>query len=139
MKPSEINSRSAFTLVELLAVIAIIALLAALILGLAGSSQRNAARKRAESEIAMLQSFVDEYKTEHGKVPGDPKKSEADNLKSLSNALVTAKHSLTNLQDPWDDSYHYKAASRFTCYIWSTAGSDAETNRPAWIGNPEPK
>ena len=131
MKPAEITSRSAFTLVELLAVIAIIALLAALILGLAGSSQRNAARKRAESEIAMLQSFVDEYRTEHGKVPSD--------LKSLSNALVTAKHSLTNLQDPWDDSYHYKAASRFTCYIWSTAGSDAETNRPAWIGNPEPK
>ncbi len=131
-------SRAAFTLIELLAVVAIIAILAALILGLAQHSQKNAANKRAESEIAQLQSFVDEYRTKYGKVPGTPGKNERENTTALSNALATAKHSLTNLTDPWGDAYHYVAASRFTCYIWSTAGDTHETNRPSWIGNPEP-
>ena len=133
------ESRAAFTLVELLAVVAIIAILAALVLGLAGVAQRNSARKRAESQIAQLQAFVEEYQTKYGKIPGDPSKNEAENLKALSNALVNAKHALTNLLDPWDDPYHYKAASKFTCYIWSTAGTADETNRTAWIGTPMPK
>ena len=34
--------------------------------------------------------------------------------------------------------YHYFAASKQTCYIWSTAGDVNETNRVAWIGNPRP-
>ena len=127
-----------FTLIELLAVIAIVALLAALILGLAGNAQRSSARKRAEAEINQLQSFVDSYRTQYGKVPGDPAKDETANLSSLSNALVEASHTLTNLLDPWDNPYHYFAASKQTCYIWSTAGDVNETNRVAWIGNPRP-
>ena len=134
-----LQSQSGFTLVELLTVVAIIALLAALILGLAGVSQKNAARKRAEAEIAELQAFVVQYRTEHGKVPGNPaEKNEKQHLAALSNALVRASHSLTNLLDPWDNSYHYFAASKQVCYIWSTAGDVNETNRPSWIGTPKP-
>ena len=133
------SSRAAFTLIELLAVVAIIAILAALILGLASHSQKDAANKRAESEIAQLQAFVDEYKTKYGKVPGKPGESESQNRTALSNALVDVKHSLTNLTDPWGDAYNYVAASKFTCYIWSTAGDTAKTNRPSWIGNPKPE
>ena len=127
-----------FTLIELLAVIAIVGLLAALILGLAGNAQRSSARKRAEAEINQLQSFVDSYRTQYGKVPGNPDNNEAQDLAALSNALVSASHSLTNLLDPWDNPYHYFAASKQTCYIWSTAGDTDETNRVAWIGNPRP-
>jgi len=123
-------SRAAFTLIELLAVVAIIAILAALILGLAQRSQKDAANKRAESEIEQLKSFVEDYRTKYGKIPGTDT--------ALSNALATAKHSLTNMTDPWGEPYHYVAASRFTCYIWSTAGDTHETNRPSWIGDPEP-
>lgn len=128
-----------FTLIELLAVIAIVALLAALILGLAGNAQRTSARKRAEAEINQLQSFVDSYRTQYGKVPGNPANAnEAQHLAALSNALSEASHSLTNLLDPWDNPYHYFAASKQTCYIWSTAGDQDGTNRVAWIGNPRP-
>jgi general secretion pathway protein G len=129
------SSSRGFTLIELLAVIAIVALLAALILGLAGNAQRSSARKRAEAEINQLQSFVDSYRTQYGKVPGKP----GDDETALSKALGDAKHSLSNLLDPWDNSYHYYAASKQTCYIWSTAGDNNGTNRVAWIGNPRPE
>lgn len=133
------SSSRGFTLIELLAVIAIVALLAALILGLAGNAQRTSARKRAEAEINQLQSFVDSYRTQYGKVPGNPANANEDqHLAALKDALVEASHSLTNLLDPWDNPYHYFAASKQTCYIWSTAGDLNETNRVAWIGNPRP-
>lgn len=132
------KGRDGFTLVELLAVIAIIAVLSALILGLAGGAQRNAGRKRAESELGQLESFITEYKTTYGKVPGTPKDGEKSCRAALSNALVNASHSLTNMLDPWDDPYHYRATSKQTFYLWSTAGDSKGTNRPAWLGNPDP-
>lgn len=127
-----------FTLVELLAVIAIIGILSALILGLAGSAQRNAGRKRAEAELGQLESFITEYKTQYGKVPGNAGDSEKKCRDALQEQLKTAKHSLTNLTDPWDEPYYYKVTSRNTYYLWSTAGDTGKTNTPAWLGNPDP-
>lgn len=127
-----------FTLVELLAVVAIIGILSALVVGLAGSAQRNAGRKRAEAEIGQLESFVTDYRTKYGKVPGKPGGTEKDCRAALSNALVEASHSLTNMVDPWDEPYHYRATSKNTFYLWSTAGDTGGTNRPAWIGEADP-
>ena len=128
-----------FTLVELLAVVAIIGILSALVVGLAGSAQRNAGRKRAEAEIGQLESFVTDYKTKYGKVPGKVGGTEKECRAALSNALVEASHSLTNMMDPWDEPYRYRATSKNTFYLWSTAGDTGGTNRPAWIGNADPK
>lgn len=125
-------------MVELLAVIAIIGILSALIVGLAGTAQRDAARKRAEAEIGQLESFITDYQRQYGKVPGTPKANVDSCTAALSNALVDAKHSLTNMADPWDDPYHYRATSKQTFYLWSTAGDSKGTNRPAWVGNPDP-
>lgn len=127
-----------FTLVELLAVVAIIGILSALVVGLAGSAQRNAGRKRAEAEIGQLESFVTDYRTKYGKVPGKAGGTEKDCRAALSNALVEASHSLTNMMDPWDEPYRYRATSKNTFYLWSTAGDTGGTNRPAWIGNADP-
>jgi len=124
-------------LVELLAVIAIIGILSALVIGLAGTAQRDAARKRAEAEIGQLGSFITEYQRQYGKVPGTKGDEEA-NLRALKEALADAKHSLSNMVDPWDDSYHYKVSSKQTYYLWSTAGDSKGTNRPSWVGNPAP-
>ena len=124
--------RSGFTLVELLTVIAIIALLAALILGLAGNAQKSAARNKAEAEIAQLESFITDYQMKYGQVPLT--------VAALSNALIEAKHSLTNLADPWGLQYAYSNSSKVTFYLWSYGGdlSTPPTNRAIWIGNPAP-
>ena len=124
--------QAGFTLVELLTVIAIIALLAALILGLAGNAQKSAARNKAEAEIEQLSVFITDYQMNYGQVP--------PSYLALSNSLVEANHSLTNLQDPWGMSYKYTNSSKATFYLWSLGGdmSTPPTNRAIWIGNPAP-
>ena len=124
--------QAGFTLVELLTVIAIIALLAALILGLAGNAQKSAARNKAEAEIEQLSVFVTDYQMKYGQVP--------PSYLALSNSLVEANHSLTNLQDPGGMSYKYTNSSKATFYLWSLGGdmSTPPTNRAIWIGNPAP-
>lgn len=128
------SGKGGFTLVEVLVVIAIIALLAGLILGLAGNAQKSAARKQAEAEIADLESFVTDYQMEYGQVPGMTDEDE-DN-EDLIDALKAAKHSLTNLTDPWGASYHYKKSSKATFYLWSEGGSTTG-DRDMFIGHPE--
>lgn len=123
--------RSGFTLVELLTVIAIIALLAALILGLAGNAQKSAARNKAEAEIEQLSVFITDYQMKYGQVP--------PSSLALSNALVEANHSLTNLLDPWGMAYSYSNSSKATFYLWSHGGDlEPFTNKAVWIGNPAP-
>lgn len=123
--------RAGFTLVELLTVIAIIALLAALILGLAGNAQKSAARNKAEAEIEQLSVFITDYQMKYGQVP--------PSSLALSNALVEANHSLTNLLDPWGMAYSYSNSSKATFYLWSHGGDlKPFTNKAVWIGNPAP-
>ena len=122
------TKQAGFTLVELLTVIAIIALLAALILGLAGNAQKSAARNKAEAEIEQLSVFITDYQMKYGQVP--------PSFATLSNALVEAQHTLTNLLDPWGMSYVYSNSSKATFYLWSFAGD--VSNRAVWIGNPAP-
>jgi prepilin-type N-terminal cleavage/methylation domain-containing protein len=130
------SKRAGFTLVEVLTVIAIIALLAGLILGLASNAQRTAGRKRAESEVTQLQSFVTDYQMKYGQVPKDKA--------LLKTALEAESHPLAELLDPWGTEYLYErpAGSRTTFYLWSTGGEigdEADHNRSAYIGNPMPE
>ena len=118
--------RAGFTLVEVLTVIAIIAILAALILGLASSAQKKAARSKAEAEISQLESFVTDYQMKYGQVP--------PSTAALKEALIAANHSLTNLLDPWGTPYVYSNSSKVTFYLYSKGG-DTVNNRSMWIGN----
>jgi prepilin-type N-terminal cleavage/methylation domain-containing protein len=133
------SKQAGFTLVEVLTVIAIIALLAALILGLAGTAQKKAARSKAEAEIGQLESFVTDYQMQYGQVPGLAGDT-AEDLEDLREALTDANHSLTNLVDPWGMPYHYMKSSKVTFYLWSLGGdlSNPATNRAVWIGKPAP-
>ena len=54
--------RSAFTLIELLAVIAVIAILAAIGLKLASDAREGAARDTARAQLAVLQGALEDYK-----------------------------------------------------------------------------
>ncbi|MGD9782187.1 MAG: type II secretion system protein [Kiritimatiellia bacterium] len=124
------SNRAGFTLVEVLTVIAIIALLASLILGLAGNAQKTAARKKAEAEINQIQGFITDYQMQYGRVPSE----KAD----LAVALTDAKHSLSNMVDPWGMDYNYRTSSFVTYYLWSQGGDLGGANRDMWIGNPMP-
>ena len=122
-------SQAGFTLVEVLTVIAIIALLASLILGLASNAQKTAARKKAEAEINQIQGFITDYQMQYGRVPSD----KAD----LAAALGAARHSLSNLVDPWGMDYNYQTSSLVTYYLWSQGGDLNGATRDMWIGNPK--
>ena len=118
--------RSGFTLGEVLTVIAIIALLAALILGLASSAQKKAARSKAEAEISQLENAVTDYQRKYGRVP----RTRDD----LQKELMATSFPITNLVDPWGMDYQYTNTSLVTFYLWSQGGDTAGTDRDMWIG-----
>lgn len=60
-----------FTLIELLTVIAIILVLAGLLIGIAGWAQKEAAKKRAQSEIQAISGALESYKADNGAYPSD--------------------------------------------------------------------
>ena len=122
-------SRAGFTLVEILTVLTIVALLAALILGLAGHARDMAAKKKAAAEISQLESFITAYQMQNGQVPQTPA--------GLTVALQEANHPLAGLVDPWGNPYGYRASSKATFYLWSTAGS-AVLDPATAIGIPPP-
>ena len=118
--------RSGFTLVEVLTVIAIIALLAALILGLASSAQKKAARSKAEAEISQLENAVTDYQRKYGRVPLT--------RDDLQNELIATSFAITNLVDPWGMDYMYQTSSLVTFYLWSQGGDTEGTDREMWVG-----
>lgn len=63
------SRRQAFTLVELLAVIAIIGVLAAMLLPTAGAIKAAQLRKRAQTELAKMESAIKGYKDAYGFYP----------------------------------------------------------------------
>src|SRR5881396_186273 len=66
---NSVRSPRAFTLIELLVVIAIIGILAGLILAAAKYAQTKAARSRAETEIATMETALEHYKNDNGIYP----------------------------------------------------------------------
>jgi prepilin-type N-terminal cleavage/methylation domain-containing protein len=65
------NSKSAFTLIEVLVVVSIIAILMALILGAAGYAMSRARRSRVETERTLLETAIQSYKADKGFYPQD--------------------------------------------------------------------
>lgn len=62
---------AAFTLIELLVVIAIIGVLAALLIPAGAAMKRNAAKKRAFSELKKVEAAIESYKDKMGHYPPD--------------------------------------------------------------------
>ena len=127
--------KAGFTLIEILTAVAIIALLSALIVGMAEHAQRSSARKKAEAQIATLEGFISDYRSERGVIPAGS--SQAEDATALKKALKDASHSLSDFSDPWKDDYQYwrvSTDSRNVYYLWSFGGDDTKTNNILWIG-----
>jgi type II secretory pathway pseudopilin PulG len=81
--------KSAFTIIELLAVISIIIILAGLTLSTVGYVRKKGARSRAEAEIAALSAALENYKADNGIYPRDTTNSTTDNLNARTSGNPT--------------------------------------------------
>ncbi len=126
---SDVRRRSAFTLIELLAVMAIILVLAGLIINIAGSAQYNSAKSRAMAEINALSTALENYKTDNGTYPPDP------NTLSNSSASVTG---LLNAQTNFDPTqsiyitnseYLYQVLAGFPITFGSASSTTTATKK----------
>ena len=85
---------AAFTLIEMIVVISIIGLLAALIIPIAAGAKRAQMRTRARTEMAQVETAIEEYKSKQGYYPPDNAPNWALNqlyyeLEGVTNSLGT--------------------------------------------------
>jgi len=71
-RSSSHRREAAFTLIEILVVIVIISILVGIVLGTAKYAQGKAARSRAASEIAAMETALENYKNDNGVYPTTP-------------------------------------------------------------------
>ncbi len=108
----KIQSRSGFTLIEMLTVMLIIAVLAGLILSINRSVQYKAAKSRAEAEIAALSAASENYKADNGTYP-------RDGAPDLSTDLLDPRKNLVP-----SESIYLKAS----LYLYKALSGDADAN-----------
>ena len=124
-----------FTLMELLAVMLILAVLAGL--GVKGYSlaRRSAKESRAQAEIEILRTALNEYRVEYGRFPGQAAPAAISQL-PVFDELVELTQGVEAV-DPWGNDYRYLSTNRFQCSVWSTgqdADSDADDINPSPSG-----
>lgn len=142
---------SGFTLIELLAVTTIIGIIAAMVIGIAGYSQRRSAVARTQAEMAEMMRALEAYKLDYGTYPAGS--SGAVNSSTNIHKAVTSgrgymtftKNQLsisgttTNILDPFGNPYYYRSdgnaaqRNKVTYDLWSTGPSPSVTNQ--WITN----
>jgi prepilin-type N-terminal cleavage/methylation domain-containing protein len=134
MKPA---NTAGFSLLEVLLVISVITALSALVIGATSGAHQAAARRRAEAEIAALETAIERYKDDNGSVPafnattGPPyeetnpdSQTYRDAARKLFNVLVPVdgKAYLPNrvndpesdsevVADPWGKPYGYNSST----------------------------
>lgn len=138
--------RSAFTLVELLAVIALIAIVAGLTLAGLGYVQQKSARSRAEVEVAALSAAIESFKMDYGSYP-ESSTALYTELTGASGATVNTNRKVffevtarmgTNNQiiDPWGAPYNYTTnTSRNTGFFDLWAVPPNAKGEEDWIHN----
>ena len=120
-----------FTLLELLVVLVILGLLAALITPRIVGRLGSAKRKIAQSQIALLEAALDQYRLDMGRYPSTeeglkaliiPPEDEKEREKWRGPYLKKKKIPL----DPWGNPYHYRCPGEHGEFdLWSY-GADGQ-------------
>jgi len=119
------KKKKAFTLLELLVVLVILGLLASLIAPRIMGRLGTAKRKVAQSQIALLEAALDQYRLDLGHYPTTeeglealivPPEDEKDRARWRGPYLKKKKIP----QDPWGHPYHYRCPGEHGDYdLWS--------------------
>ncbi len=85
-----IDTRSSFTLIELLAAIAVILLLSGFVIATAGYVQEKTKRSRAQVEIAAISTALENYKTDNGVYPSSEATSTLNPSTTTPSSYISA-------------------------------------------------
>ena len=149
------HTKTAFTLIELLAVITIIGILAGLTLGAAGAVRRHGATSTAKAEVAAIQAACDRFYADNGTYPIGTASPATVTAPAVGTNLFRSLVGSTNLSapptskryfepkpamvssnhfiDPWGYAYGYNSDGTNAPLIWSTAGQTNAAGTNKWI------
>ncbi|MDX1947604.1 MAG: type II secretion system major pseudopilin GspG [Pirellulaceae bacterium] len=141
MQRSNRRRRRGFTLMEVLLVLAILVILGSFVTVGYIQLQKNANKDATKSQISMLESAIEHYELNVGRLPSD-----LDGLRNLPADLKNpAKWSGPYIKgelpkDAWGNDFHYEVTDEKTSTfrIWSD-GPDQQGGSDDDISNDEPK
>jgi prepilin-type N-terminal cleavage/methylation domain-containing protein len=101
------RKRSAFTLIELLAVMGIIVILMSIVVGISRHVMKEQSRSKAREEIENFHNVLQTFRTETGAYPLSLEEIRLKLPAKLQTRLD--RRSRSELLDPWERRYVYKA------------------------------
>lgn len=137
MKTTQRKGKSAFTLIELMAVITIIVILAGLVVGGMGFVNDRQAKEKARVQIALLSKALEEYKLDMGSYPATA------NVPSVSKPNGSATSAVSLYQALFKDGYDFNAASETDKQTWPAtkatkiylADLNPTATKQGWVAN----
>lgn len=113
------SDRTAFTLMEMLAVLGIVCLLAVLVLGITGHAQRAAREAKAKTDMELIRNALQEYKLQNGQYP---------DFADWTNRTAGWLPAGFTFRDPWGTDYQYtnrttESYALYSCGYDGTAGN----------------
>ena len=132
------TGRAGFTLIEIMIVVIIIAILAAMVVPRLTGRTEEARRKRAAVDIANLESAIDLYELDTGRLPaqlGDLYQAPADVPEGSWHGPYLKKR--TQPVDPWNHEYLYRHPGEHNPedYDLSSTGADGRAGTDDDITN----
>ncbi|MEI9963172.1 MAG: type II secretion system protein [Limisphaerales bacterium] len=126
------ESKAGFTLIELLVVIAIIGVVAAMLLPTVGGIKATQLRKRAQTELAQVETAIERYKAAYGFYPpGNTNSMEVNQL--YFELEGTTFDQANNLYKTLDSSAQISVSDVGSNFAWadfSIAANPARTRMP---------
>lgn len=120
----ERQSRTGFTLIELMVVVIIIAALAGMVLPRVLPKGDEALARVAEGEMGSIATALNLFRLDMGRYP-----TEQEGLSALLNKVDTENwkgpYLQGDLEDPWNQGYGYKSTGPYGFQITSKGPSDA--------------
>ncbi len=117
-----VNTAQGFSLIELLVVLLILGLIAGLVVPNIFQRGEDAKVRTAQAEIQRLSSAVDEFYLDTGRLPRELRElvERPSNVSNWNGPYVNR----SNLNDPWDNAYHYRFPGQHRSFDLYSYGAD---------------